>query len=375
MYGQSVKINRWLTPFSWLYGLGVELRNKLFDWGIFRTEEFDIPVISVGNLAVGGTGKTPHVEYLIELLRPQYRIAVLSRGYKRKTRGFVLADGNSTVREIGDEPYQIKRKFPEITVAVDANRRRGIKRLKSQFPDLDAILLDDAFQHRHVTPLASIVLTDYNRALHLDALLPTGRLREPQQGLSRADIVIVTKCPTEMKPIEYNLVARWLHLFPYQTLYFTTLAYGNLRSVFPEVAKAQEIPLSELASAVDILAVTGIANPQPMLDHLAQFCDLTETLSYPDHHNFSGSDLREITARFSALKGKNKYIITTEKDAARLRSAKLDEETQRALYYLPIQVKFMRHAGTSFDEKVSGIIFKNRKSKRNKHESGSKPKT
>lgn len=170
MYGKSVKINHWLIPISWLYGLGVEIRNKLFDWGILPAEEFDIPVISVGNIAVGGTGKTPHIEYLIELLGHKYHIAVLSRGYKRKSRGFILADDKSTAREIGDEPYQIKRKYPNITVAVDANRRRGIKQLKKQIPDIDVILLDDAFQHRYVTPLSSIVLTDYNRALHLDKL-------------------------------------------------------------------------------------------------------------------------------------------------------------------------------------------------------------
>ena len=208
MYGKSVKINHWLIPVSWLYGLGVEIRNKLFDWGILPAEEFDIPVISVGNLAVGGTGKTPHIEYLIELLGHKYHIAVLRRGYKRKSRGFILADDKSTAREIGDEPYQIKRKYPNITVAVDANRRRGIKQLKKQIPDIDVILLDDAFQHRYVTPLSSIVLTDYNRALHLDKLLPAGRLRESRHELSRANMVIVTKCPIDMKPIEYNIISR-----------------------------------------------------------------------------------------------------------------------------------------------------------------------
>ncbi len=363
MYGKTVKTNRWLSPISWLYGLVVETRNKLFDWHILPSEEFAIPIISVGNLAVGGTGKTPHVEYLIELLRPQYRIAVLSRGYKRKSRGFVLANEQSTVRDIGDEPYQMKQKYPDLVIAVDGNRRRGIKRLQQEHPDLDAILLDDAFQHRYVTPLSSIVLTDYNRALHLDRLLPAGRLRESKHGLSRADIVIVTKCPDEMKPIEYNIVSRWLHLFPYQSLYFTRYIYGNLQAVFPEVCptERQEIPLHKLTHTNEVLVVTGIANPQPLLQQLTPLCQIAKTICYPDHHNFSPKDLREITAQFSNLKGKHKYVITTEKDAARLQTASLDDAVRRSLYYLPIQVEFMRQAGTSFDEKISDIIYKNRK--------------
>ena len=362
MYGKSVKINHWLIPVSWLYGLGVEIRNKLFDWGILPAEEFDIPVISVGNLAVGGTGKTPHIEYLIELLGHKYHIAVLSRGYKRKSRGFILADDKSTAREIGDEPYQIKRKYPNITVAVDANRRRGIKQLKKQIPDIDVILLDDAFQHRYVTPLSSIVLTDYNRALHLDKLLPAGRLRESRHELSRANMVIVTKCPIDMKPIEYNIISRWLHLFPYQNLYFSTLSYGHLQAVFPDTAIG-EISLKDISRKDGLMVVTGIANPAPMLQYISHFHDLREKLLYPDHHNFTSNDLNDITTRFLALKGEKKYIITTEKDAARLRSVPFDDAIKKALYFLPIHARFMQHTGTSFDEKISDIIYKNRRSK------------
>lgn len=364
MYGKSIKINRWLIPLSWLYGLATGLRNKLFDWGILPAEEFDIPVISVGNLAVGGTGKTPHIEYLIELLSPKYRVAVLSRGYKRKSRGFLVASPDSTAREIGDEPYQIKRKFPHIVVAVDANRRRGIKRLKEELPDLDVILLDDAFQHRYVSPLTSIVLTDYNRALHLDKLLPAGRLRESRHELSRADIVIVTKCPADMKPIEYNIISRWLHLFPYQHLYFTTLDYGNLQAVFPEQSKSREIPLDKLSKSAAVMTLTGIANPLPMQQYLARHHAPQEQLQYPDHHNFTDSDLRTIADRFASLKGTGNYIVTTEKDAARLRTTPLDDAVKSALYYLPIRVRFMRHTGTSFDEKILDTIYKNRRIRR-----------
>ena len=361
MYGKSIKINHWLIPLSWLYGVGTKVRNKLFDWGILPAEEFDIPVISVGNIAVGGTGKTPHIEYLIELLRPQYHVAVLSRGYKRKSRGFILADKKSTAREIGDEPYQIKLKFPDVTVAVDANRRRGIKILKEKFPKLDVILLDDAFQHRYVTPLTSIILTDYNRALHLDKLLPAGRLRESRHELSRADIVIVTKCPKEMKPIEYNLISRWLHLITYQNLYFTTLAYGNIRPLFPEINPDKDVSLKNISKKNGLMVVTGIANPAPMIQHIAHFHSPQVQLHYPDHHNFSTSDLNEIASQFHAMKGEKNYIVTTEKDAARLRTAPLDKSIKRALYVLPIKVRFMQHAGTSFDEKISDTIYKNRR--------------
>ena len=261
-----------------------------------------------------------------------------------------MADDKSTAREIGDEPYQIKRKYPNITVAVDANRRRGIKQLKKQIPDIDVILLDDAFQHRYVTPLSSIVLTDYNRALHLDKLLPAGRLRESRHELSRANMVIVTKCPIDMKPIEYNIISRWLHLFPYQNLYFSTLSYGHLQAVFPDTAIG-EISLKDISKKDGLMIVTGIANPAPMLQYISHFHDLREKLLYPDHHNFTSNDLNDITTRFSALKGEKKYIITTEKDAARLRSIPFDDAIKKALYFLPIHVRFMQHTGTSFDEK------------------------
>ena len=317
MYGKSVKINHWLIPVSWLYGLGVEIRNKLFDWGILPAEEFDIPVISVGNLAVGGTGKTPHIEYLIELLGHKYHIAVLSRGYKRKSRGFILAC---------------------------------------------LLYTSDAAEHRYVTPLSSIVLTDYNRALHLDKLLPAGRLRESRHELSRANMVIVTKCPIDMKPIEYNIISRWLHLFPYQNLYFSTLSYGHLQAVFPDTAIG-EISLKDISKKDGLMVVTGIANPAPMLQYISHFHDLREKLLYPDHHNFTSNDLNDITTRFLALKGEKKYIITTEKDAARLRSVPFDDAIKKALYFLPIHVRFMQHTGTSFDEKISDIIYKNRRSK------------
>ena len=205
MEGDFIKINKWLLPLSWAYGLGVKLRNMMFDIGILKARAFDIPVISVGNITVGGTGKTPHVEYLAQLLKGKFRIAVLSRGYKRKSKGFIKADATTSMQEIGDEPFQMKQKFPKASVAVCKKRVEGIERLTHDDHNLGAIVLDDAFQHRYVKPGVNILLVDYHRLVIYDRLLPAGRLREPLSGKNRADIVIVTKCPQVLKPMEYRV--------------------------------------------------------------------------------------------------------------------------------------------------------------------------
>ena len=216
--GDFIKINEWLLPLSWLYGLGVRLRNWMFDIGLKKSRSFDIPVISVGNITVGGSGKTPHVEYLINLLHEKFRVAVLSRGYKRKSSGYLLADKDTTMPEIGDEPFQMKSKYKDIYVAVDKNRCHGIDRLTTDeaTKDVDAILLDDAYQHRYVKPGINILLIDYHRLIIYDKLLPAGRMREPKEGTSRADIVIITKCPKDLKPMEFRVLKRALNLYPYQ---------------------------------------------------------------------------------------------------------------------------------------------------------------
>lgn len=232
-----IKIHKWLYPVSWIYGAVVTVRNKLFDWGFLRSKSFDVPVICIGNLSVGGTGKTPHTEYLIKLLRNSYHVAVLSRGYKRHSRGYVLATSQSTARSIGDEPYQMYTKFPSVTQAVDENRCHGIEQLLAiKEPSVEVVLLDDAFQHRYVKPGLSILLTDYHRLFCDDTLLPAGRLRESVNGKNRAQIVIVTKCPQDIKPIDYNIITKRLNLYPYQQLYFSSFRYGNLQPVFPSVA-------------------------------------------------------------------------------------------------------------------------------------------
>ena len=234
MEGDFIKINNWLLPLSWIYGLGVRIRNKMFDWGILKIHAFDIPVISVGNITVGGSGKTPHVEYLINILKDKVKVAVLSRGYKRKSRGFLLAGKDTQMKDIGDEPYQMKIKFPDVYVAVDKNRCHGINliRANDETSDTDVILLDDAYQHRYVKPGINILLVDYHRLIMYDKLLPAGRLREPRSGKMRADIVIVTKCPRELKPMEFRVITKTMNLYPYQKLFFSTLKYKDLKPVY-----------------------------------------------------------------------------------------------------------------------------------------------
>ena len=354
--GDFIKINEWLLPLSWLYGLGVKFRNMLFEIGILRSESFDVPVISVGNITVGGTGKTPHVEYLIELLKDKAKVAVLSRGYKRRTRGFVIADDNATAKTIGDEPLQMKRKYgDDITVAVDRKRCHGIRQLTSDEDGIDVILLDDAFQHRYVKPGVNILLVDYHRLIIYDKLLPAGRLREPLSGKNRADIVIVTKCPHDLKPMEYRVITKAMNLFPFQRLYFTCLDYRNITPVFG----SGEQSLDSIGKDCHILLLTGIASPQQMIEDLSPRCPHITPLTFGDHHTFTSSDVARINNEFAALPHP-KMIITTEKDATRLIAVEgLSEEVRGAMFALPVKIRFMLGQEESFNEKIIGYVRKN----------------
>ena len=355
--GDFIKIREWLTPLSWLYGLGVGFRNLLFKLGILKSRAFDIPVISVGNITVGGSGKTPHVEYLVSLLKDKMKVAVLSRGYKRKSKDYVLADNDSTMSQIGDEPYQIKQKFPDIYVAVDKKRTRGIDRLTSDglTKDVDVILLDDAYQHRYVKPGVSILLIDYHRLIIYDKLLPAGCLREPQEGKSRADIVIITKCPKDLRPMEYRVLMKALDLFPYQSLYFTTLAYDNLKQVYG----TSSIALNSLPKSCNVLLLTGIASPKQMQHDLEVYNYNLHLLTFPDHHNFSKKDVREINSKFAALPSP-KIIITTEKDASRIKFVEgLEDEVKESMYALPIRIQFMLGQEEEFNNKIINYVRKN----------------
>jgi len=355
---QPVHINKWLLPFSWLYGFGVYIRNKFFDWGIFKREEFDVPVICVGNITVGGTGKTPHTEYIIDILKSKYRVAVLSRGYKRKSNGFVLATSDTTSLELGDESYQIKRKFPDVIVAVDANRRRGIKGLLSLDSPPEVILLDDAFQHRYVRPSYTIILSDFNRPVYEDTLLPAGRLREPFYHMRDANMIIVTKCPDDLQPIDFRIISHDINAFPYQGLYFTKFSYQNPVPVFKDIENKQ-LSLDSLKGK-HILLATGIASPDMIIKKLSEYTKQIDTITYPDHYNFKAKDIRTISERFKGILSENKIIIVTEKDAARLvLRDDIEEEIKENLYYLPIEVSFLSNDETDFKDKILKHVREN----------------
>ena len=361
MEGDFIKIDKKLLPLSWLYGLGVGFRNLLFEMNILKSRSFDTPVISVGNITVGGTGKTPHVEYLVRLLKNQQHVAVLSRGYKRKSRGFLLAAKNTPMSDIGDEPYQMKQKFKDIDVAVDKKRTRGIQNLISgdyTEKPVDVILLDDAFQHRYVKPGLNILLVDYHRQVIYDKLLPAGRLREPVSGKNRADIVIVTKCPKTLTPMEFRVLTKQMNLYPYQQLYFTTLEYDYLTPLFPKETD-KSVSSLESIKGKNVLLLTGIASPSQMIVDIDPYAENIRPLSFSDHHNFKKKDVLLINDEFAAMHSP-KVIITTEKDATRLQNVDgLSDEVRKSLYVLPVKVSFMLEGERPFNEKIIDYVHKN----------------
>ena len=347
MEGDLIHINEWLKPLSWFYGAGVWVRNLLFDTRVLKEQTYERPVICVGNITAGGTGKTPHTELLLRMLLSDHRVAVLSRGYKRKSRGFQLANTNTPMRMIGDEPWQMKQKFPEAIIAVDGNRRRGIHTLltNESTRDVDVILLDDAFQHRYVSAGLSILLTDYHRLITDDALLPAGRLREPVSAKERAQVVVVTKCPSEMKPMDYRVIQQALHLKPYQQLFFSTFRYGRLRRLFSN----QPGPEEELTPDTYVLLLTGIASPQQMMMDLKRTTRHITPMFFSDHHQFKPHDMKRIEEAFTAMQGSKRLIITTEKDASRLALIQdISPIVRRHIYVLPIEVEILRDEYETF---------------------------
>lgn len=329
-----------LTPLAWAYGCGTWVRNKLFDNGILKEETFGIPVVSVGNLTVGGTGKTPHVEFLVRHFSRSMKVAVLSRGYKRRTRGFVLANSHSTPDMIGDEPMQIFEKFGRrVKVAVCEKRSLGIKELQRLFPDLDLIILDDAFQHRYVKPKVSILLMDYNRPFYKDRLLPLGRLRESPLQANRADMVVVTKCPANMSALDRSLVGKHLDLMSFQQLYFSRYAYLPLEPVYPEDSP-YSVRLEQLSGRDSVLLLTGVANPRSFVRHFKNYPFRVRVEHFPDHHDFTREDIAFISSRFKTMKGERKIVLTTEKDAVRLAfNPYFPKELKPFTFYLPMEVE------------------------------------
>ena len=353
---------QWLLPLSYLYGMGVSIRNAFYDWNIFKSKSYSIPIICVGNLSVGGTGKTPHIEYLVRLLQRQgWHVAILSRGYKRKTTGYILATPQSTSAEIGDEPCQMKRKFPEITVAVDENRCHGIENLiKLDDPKIDVILLDDAYQHRRVKAGLNILLTDFNNLFTDDHLLPAGNLREPVKEKERAHIVIVTKSNSEMKPIEFNILSKKLNLYPYQGLFFSTIEYDILFPLYPESMVDQDVQIIE--KDTHVLMVTGIANPTPMLEKVKALTNHVQHLSFPDHYTYKKKDTQAIEQAFAHMQGEKRIILTTEKDAARLiGSATVSDEMKPYIYVLPIKMHFLQDREETFNHQIISYVRTNKR--------------
>lgn len=338
-----------LYPFALIYGILVWLRNRLYDTGFSSSVEFDLPVICVGNLSVGGTGKTPHVEYLIRLLQYRYSVATMSRGYKRSTQGFVLADENSNALRIGDEPMQYHLAFPDVAVSVAEERMTGIPRLLQRRPDVDVVLLDDAYQHRSVKAGLNILITDYSRPFYKDFILPYGTLREGRNAYKRANAIIVSKCPRDLQPEAAKGIREKIAPLPDQKVYFSTIRYDDSYELL------SRSPLSWQGKS--ILLVCCIARPEPLVAYLEAGAANLHVLSYPDHHYFISRDLEEIRAAYDAWNVPDKLIITTEKDATRLfLHRELLETWNLPMAVLPIRIEFLFGGGPAFDGQVEQYV-------------------
>jgi tetraacyldisaccharide 4'-kinase len=337
-----------LLPFALLYGIIVWVRNRFYDRNILRSSTFGLPLICVGNLSVGGTGKSPMVEYLVLRLKDRFKVATLSRGYKRKTRGYALANEHTTAIDIGDEPMQFHRKFPHIPIAVGEERIVAIPQLLHDRPETEVIILDDAFQHRSVRAGLNILLTDYNNLFTRDFFLPTGDLRDERKSYQRAQVIIVTKCPLELSEAQKELIIKEIDPLPEQKVFFTTIAYSVPYHITKQV-------LWTLDEQTEVLLVTGIANPKSLKAYLESQVESYQMLSYGDHHIFSIDDWRDIKKRFDGMENSKKIILTTEKDAMRL--LKFEEELHSLPFYvIPIEHRFLFNEGTMFDNIVIKFI-------------------
>ena len=334
-----------LFPFSLLYGLIIIIRNWLYNKNILRSSSFGLPVIGVGNLSVGGTGKSPMVEYLVSYLKGGYHVATLSRGYKRKTKGYALASEKTTAIDIGDEPMQFHRKFPEVPVAVGEERLVAIPQLLHDRPETEVIILDDAFQHRSIKAGFNILLTDYNNLFTRDFYLPTGDLRDSRSSYKRADFIVVTKCKPSLSEKEKNELIKEIDPQNHQQVFFTKIVYGLPYHILHQNTQ-------QFSKDTEVLLVTGIANPDPLKLYLEQHFQSYHLLSFNDHHIFTIDDWRNIKSRFEKLESKNKIILTTEKDAVRLQ--KFEQEIDGIPFYaIPITHEFMFEGKNAFD---TGIV-------------------
>lgn len=339
-----------MYPLSLLYGLIVWLRNRLYDSGFISSIKFSVPVISVGNLSTGGTGKTPHIEYLIRLLQYEYRVATMSRGYKRSSNGFYLANAQTDVRMIGDEPMQFYRKFPEVAVSVCEDRMTGIPRLLSERSDIDVVLLDDAFQHRSVKPGLNILIVDYNKPFFKDYILPFGSLRESRNAYKRADIIVVSKCPDNVSEQQLSAFEQQIQVQPHQKLYFSKIVYDQPTDIFTG------LPYNMEEQPHNIVMVSGIAKPEPMKQYLQNMGHQVHLLRYPDHHYFTQANLEEMIQTIKNWEVTPKVLVTTEKDATRLERFSTELATLGIpVLVLPIKVDFLQR-GSDFEEQVKNYI-------------------
>ncbi len=343
-----------LFPLSLIYGACILLRNWLFDKKILKSSAFNFPVICVGNLATGGTGKTPMTEYLVELLKSNYKPATLSRGYKRKTKGYAIAGKNTTALEIGDEPMQFHQKFPDVTVAVGEERLEAIPHILHDRPETDVIILDDAFQHRSVRAGLNIILTEYKNLYSRDLMLPAGDLRDVKLSRKRADIIVVTKCKSDLSETEKASITNELGIRPNQHIFFTEIMYAQPYHLF--TGEKTDIRATE-----DLLLISGIANPKPMKEFLTAHVHSYDMLRYPDHHIFSSTDLREIKKQFAKITSEDKMIMTTEKDGVRLQKFER-EMADLPIYVLPVKQQFLFKDEMAFNGLIVNFIKSFKKS-------------
>lgn len=337
-----------LFPFSLVYGAVIWLRNRMFDNNILKSSSFNLPVICVGNLSAGGTGKSPMVEFLLKILHSHMEVAVLSRGYKRKTRGYALAGAGTTALEIGDEPMQFHLKFPEVSIAVGEERVVAIPQLLHDKPGTQVIVLDDAFQHRTVKAGLNIVLTDYSNLFTRDWFLPTGDLRDEKNSYKRADILVVTKCRPDLSPEERKAILEEIRPLPHQHVFFSAIRYG----IPYHILHRNELSVND---SMEVLLVSGIANPAPLKRYLQEVSKTYYEIPYSDHHIFSIDDLKEIVKRFDNMQTTNKIILTTEKDAVRL--VKFEQQLKELpVYVIPIEVQFLFNEEQVFSDLITTFI-------------------
>ncbi len=338
-------------PLGILYGLVIWLRNKLYDWGWSESLRFSTPIINVGNLSTGGTGKTPHTAYIIELLQQQYNIATLSRGYKRRTRGFIIANEDSTAYTIGDEPMQYKHNYPNVTVTVCEDRIMAVPQLMQRKPYTKLILLDDAFQHRSIAPALNILVTDCNKLYTKDYILPFGNLREFRKGAHRADIIIVSKCNVNITTQEKENIIKQINPLVHQQVFFTSIQYSIATNLITNY--------KEHIQNKDVILLCGIANPAPLINYIQSICNTVHPLTYKDHHYFDTYDVKEITDTYNNLQSNNKIIITTEKDSMRLLLHRdLIMANKLPIVVLPIKIEFLFNEAEKFNTYINNFMEK-----------------